>query len=204
MKVLAFGGFFVAAGAAVYFFAGAPRPANVYDMTTDEAYAKLAVEQFDESYVNNQPIGGIVKGNGHNEVNWSNGSHNYCDIVLGTDPQWSGDTRVDVSCNGGGTGKTGIAGITHNLMRNEVIERVDALLTERPFDRQRATGSTAARWPSDGATGGYGAMVGDAMKMEADIRKDMHRVSKKLEERESKAAFGHEASPSSFGKPGVQ
>ena len=61
--------------------------------------------------------------------------------------------------------------MVHNMLRNEYIERVDATLTGRPYDKQLAMGATAARWPGDGVDGSMTTAVATAIKMDADMHK---------------------------------
>ena len=67
------------------------------------------------------------------------------------------------------------AGMVHNMMRNAYIERVDATLTGRPFDKQLAVGSTASGWPDDGIDGSLATAQVKALKMDAEMRRQTSR-----------------------------
>jgi len=54
-------------------------------------------------------------------------------------------TRVAVNCDGGSAGSGAAAGMEHAMIRNRVIEMVDATLKGRPFNPALASGATAAR-----------------------------------------------------------
>ena len=174
MKVFAFGGFAALAGVLLFVFVE-QKPADVYDMPVKDAYLKLSRVDFGE-LTRGQKAAGIeysVSGNGKNTVYWTTqGSHvrQKCDLMLAPLPDDAGKTHVTVHCAGGSASAGAAAGMLHNSMRNTVIERVDATLTGRPFDKSRA-GETASRWPGDGVDGSYGTAVNTALKMDAEVRK---------------------------------
>jgi hypothetical protein len=60
--------------------------------------------------------------------------------------------------------------MVHNMARNQNIERIDAALTGREYDKDRA-GSTSSRWPGDGVDGSYATAVKKAHEMDAEVRK---------------------------------
>jgi hypothetical protein len=208
MKVLAVGGFIVAAGAAVYFFGGGNRPVDVYDMPVQAAYEKLMHPQFPafsegEVALNTKRK---VSGNGSNVVTWSTvGDMARFECEMGLAP-WADDpteTKVTVTCDGGAAGAGAAAGMLHNMRRRGTIEMLDATLRDRIYDGKHATG-VAARWPGDGVDGSLGTAVGEAMKMDADMRKLGHEMDKDNAAHERKAKFGSEGRVRSYSSPGFQ
>lgn len=177
---LAGGIFFVGlAGGAIYFFAS-PRPADVYAMPVDLAYAKLVDVDFGPLSEGEVALDTVktASGNGRDKVTWVHkGDMAYykCNLALAPLPDDTAQTHVTVTCDGGGAGNGAAAGMAHNLFRSRIIERVDATLTDRPFDKDRA-GATASRWPGDGVDGSLGTASTEALKMNAEMRR-MQRES---------------------------
>ena len=187
MKIIAGIGFLALAGGAVYFFAS-PRPADVYPMPMQEAYAKLVGVDFGEMSEGQKALNTTktARGNGVSKVTWiSQGdmSHRECDLDLRPWEEDAAQTHVTVTCKGGGAGEGAAAGMAHNLFRNGIIERVDATLTGRAYDKQLAAGATAYRWPGDGVDGSLGKAAGDALKMDAEMRKMRNETASRRDEK---------------------
>ena len=184
MKLLAAGGFIVLAAGAVYFFGGGQSAPDVYAMPVKQAYDTLRAAKIEPSGTGMYfRLATTVSGNGKNKVVFDgSGSHAHhnCEIALkpAEDPA---ETHVAVTCKGGGAGDGAAAGMVHNMIRNRVIEMVDATLTGREFDPGRAQGLTAARWPGDGVDGSLGGAMGEALKMEADTRKMIAEVDAQMD-----------------------
>lgn len=72
MKVLAVGGFVVVAGAALYFFGGGQRPADVYNMPVADTYQKLMHAEFEPLSEGAKALNTTHKitGNGSDKVVW--------------------------------------------------------------------------------------------------------------------------------------
>jgi hypothetical protein len=173
MKLLAIGGFGALAAGLLYVFVD-QKPADVYDMPVSQAYSLLANVKYDP-LTDSGAAGGIrrtTSGNGSDKVTWTTtGSHvnRSCELKLAPFEGDAERTHVTVKCAGGGAGEGAAAGMAHNLHRNNIIERVDATLTGRPYDQQRA-GSTASRWPGDGVDGSLGKAMGDALEMDRQMK----------------------------------
>lgn len=143
---------------------------NVYDMPVSEAYAKLANLRVAPSGTG--PFGQLnttTTGSGRT-VTWSaSGSHAALRCVATLVPVEEARTRVDLTCGGAGAGSGAAAGMENNLIRKRVIEMIDAKLSGRPYDPQRANGITASSWPADAAGhGNYGDAVGKAVEMDRE------------------------------------
>ena len=174
MNLFAGLGFVAVAGAAVYFFAK-PQPADDYVMPVQNAYAKLSSVKITPSSKDGMmfSLKTDVTGNGSDKVVWSAGGSMAsfrCELGLAPVEKKPDQTHVTVNCNGGSASDGAAAGMVHNMMRNRVIEMVDATLNDRPFDAYRAKGETASRWPGDGVDGSLGTAVGEALKMDAQVR----------------------------------
>ncbi|HYJ53221.1 MAG TPA: hypothetical protein VEW04_08610 [Allosphingosinicella sp.] len=137
------------AGAAL--LAGCTSDGNVYAMPVGDVYAKLA--NFRPEPSGTGPFGRLstnVTGSGGRQVVWSaSGSHGGYRCTATLVPVETEQTRIDLSCGGGGPSSGAAAGLEANMIRKAVIEMIDAKLSDRPYDPQRAQGSTAAFWPAD-------------------------------------------------------
>jgi hypothetical protein len=167
--------------AALYFFVS-PRPADVYPMPMSEAYTKLVHVDFGEMGEGEKALDTTktAKGNGKNKVTWirkGDMSYQECKLDLAPLPEDAAQTHVTVTCEGGGVGDGAAAGMVHNLMRDMVIERVDATLTNRPYDKQRAS-ATASLWPGDGVDGSLATAQAEALKMDSEMHKLQNEASR--------------------------
>ncbi len=160
--------------ACIAMLAGCAEP-DEYDISRKQAYDKLMTATIESS--GNGPFFRLettIDGNGGTEVVYdASGSmaHHACTMALSeVAPE---RTKVAVTCQGGGAGDGAAAGMVHNMMRNRVIELVDATLDGRPFDPELAEGSTAYRWPGDGVDGSIATAAKDALKMEADMKREI-------------------------------
>ena len=106
-------------------------------------------------------------------IYWNaSGSHAaiHCEATItaeGTD-----QSRLTAFCGGGGAGNGAAGGMFSAMNRKALIEHIDATLDKRAYDARLAMGSTAAGWPSDArqADGSLGTAMGDALKMEQEIK----------------------------------
>lgn len=150
--------------------------ANVYAMTPTEAYAKLraAPIQADGKSAFGRLVY-VVSGDGQSKLYWNGSggtfasSHCEADIT----PEGADKSRIMAHCNGGSMSDGAAAGMVSGMQRKALIEHIDATLEGRPFDVKLAQGSTASGWPSDArqADGSLGTAMGDALKMERDMKK---------------------------------
>jgi hypothetical protein len=159
---------------------GTRQPADVYAMPMNEVYAKLVKVDFGppegaEDVLHTKKT---ARGNGSNRVTWTqigDMAAFECKMDLAPLPDDAAKTHVTVTCGGGGAGDGAAAGMVHNMMRNAYIERVDATLTGRPFDKQLAVGSTASGWPDDGVDGSLATAQVKALEMDAEMRRQSNR-----------------------------
>jgi len=177
--------------------------ANVYAMTPAEAYAKLraAPIQADGKSAFGRLVY-VVSGDGQSKLYWNGSggtfasSHCEADIT----PEGADKSRIMAHCNGGSMSDGAAAGMVSGMQRKALIEHIDATLEGRQFDVKLAQGSTAAGWPSDArqADGNLGTAMGDALKMERDMKK-------MIKEAESEVATAEAQSGVQFqpGKPMV-
>ncbi len=171
--------FVVAAGAGVFFMAR-PHPADEYPLSVADTYQRL-------SHANLTPGGGegpfgrltaSVTGNGENTVEWTaHGSMAGFSCALHLNPIAATSTKVAVSCDGGGAGSGAATGMLNTMIRDAVIEMVDATLNGRAYDAEKAKGATAYRWPEDVVHhAGMREAVGDAVKMQADLADEQAKM----------------------------
>lgn len=175
----------VAALAATVSACAAP---DEYPMSRQHAYEKLVAAKIVPG--GNGPFFRLetdIRGNGLSEVTYdASGSmaRHVCTMRLAALAE--DRTKVAVTCEGGGAGDGAAGGMVHNMIRNRVIELVDATLKGRPFDPELAGGSTAYRWPDDGVDGSFVGAAAQAVKMDADMRRDIAEMEN--EAREARAA----------------
>jgi hypothetical protein len=160
---------------------------DVYPISLREAYTRLHVVEIPSS--GDGPffrLNTAVSGNGADEVVWAaSGSMAAHTCRMALTKIEAESTHVTVTCDGGSAGSGAAAGMEHNMVRNRVIEMVDATLTGRAFSPDRAGGSTASRWPGDGVDGSIGTAAVTAIKMDADTRKDLREMAEEDREREA-------------------
>lgn len=177
--------------------------ANVYAVTPAEAYARLRAAPIQAD--GKSAFGRLVyavSGNGDSKIYWNGSggtfasSHCEADIT----PEGPDKSRIMAYCGGGSLSDGAAAGMVSGLQRKALIEHIDATLEGRPFDVKLAMGTTAAGWPSDArqADGSLGTAVGDALKMEREMKK-MIRES----ESEMATAQAHSGVRFEAGKPMV-
>lgn len=106
-------------------------------------------------------------------------------------------TKIAVECTRELAG-VAVDGMLHNMLRNNLIEAIDSTLKGRPFDESRAN-ATAAGWPGDGVDGSIGHAVGEAVRMDAEMRRDRREMDAEAEEarreREVQPASGQGIDP---------
>lgn len=155
---------------------------NVYEMPVADAYARLTSAKIESSYsgvLGNRDIS--ISGNGTDKVYWrASGAHAITRCQADLTPEGSGSTRITAFCDGGAPSAGAAAGMVHGLMRNRMIEHIDAAMTGRPFDRERANGQTAGLWPKDvrQPDGSFGTAVNEAVKMDRDMKQMIAEVEK--------------------------
>jgi hypothetical protein len=161
-------------------------PADEYQLTADEALAKLSAVSIDGAKRSFYGTMGITASKVHpRQVKWvsSNGTA-YYECLLGLAPV--GDqqtaTKVTVKCNGGGAGDGAAAGMTHNMFRNRLIELVDATLRGQPIEKSKGI---ASRWPGDGVDGSPIKAAGAAIKMDQEMRDSLAEAEERQADRAS-------------------
>jgi len=147
---------------------------NVYGMPVADVYARLA--DYRPAPANRGPFGRLVSNvTGDDDgrtVTWTaTGSHARRRCVATLVPLDEARTRIDLTCGGGGAGEGAAAGLAVDYSRRRVIEMIDARLTGRDYDPERAQGATAASWPADAVDhGNLATAQRDALSMERDLR----------------------------------
>jgi hypothetical protein len=187
MKYLLLGGAVAAVLGYAWFGRG---EANVYAMTPAEVYAALRAAPVEPG---GQGVFGrldtSVSGNGEDAVYWNaSGSHAGIRCEANITPEGADKSRLTAYCGGGAAGSGAAAGMLMAMKRKALIEHIDATLDKRPYDVKLAQGSTASGWPSDArqADGSLGTAMGEAVKMESDMKKMMREA-----EGEMKRAKAH-------------
>ncbi len=141
----------VAVAGGTFYFSSPYRAVDVYPVTPEEAYQRLRA-------VKPQPAGDgpfyrtevVTSGTPNTQVRWTgSGSHSAIRCSVDILPEGEGSTRLAVSCGGNSPSSGAAASMGTGLIRKRVIEMVDAAMKDRPFDAERAKGSTAAMWPKD-------------------------------------------------------
>lgn len=183
-----------AAGAALVFVTS--EPADVYDMPISAAYARLTNVNFGANAHGEDALHTVktASGNGHDVVTWAQQGDFAtfsCKMHLSPLPDDLQKTKVAVNCQGGSMAAGAAEGMVHAMMRNEYIERLDATLKGRPFDKQLALGATASRWPGDGVDGSLGTAINSSVQMQGDIA----RLQGNPNDTAPPARADHEATP---------
>jgi hypothetical protein len=152
--------------------------AYVYKLPAAKAYDKLMAAAVKPS--GKGPFGRLemeTTGKRNELVGWTiKGSRAGHLCAASLKAQGAEQTRIDVSCKDFGDGAG--AGITATLIRNNVIELVDATLRDRPYDPKKAEdGATAARWPKDVIDHGtMGTAAGKALEMERQMAEQLQQM----------------------------
>jgi hypothetical protein len=146
--------------------------ANVYAMPAEQAYEKLATTNIEPSGTG--PFGRldtVTSGDGKSSVTWTaSGAHARIKCSATITPA-EAQSRVDVSCGGGGPSDGAAGGMLMKLTRNALIEHIDSTLTGRAYDPVLARGPTAGRWPEDVVHhAGYAEAVSQAHEMSAETQ----------------------------------
>jgi hypothetical protein len=151
---------------------------NVYKMPVARAYHKLMNVAIAPS--GKGPFGRMdvdTTGDRNKVVEWTvKGSRAGPLCTASLKPQETEQTRIDVSCNALGDGAE--SGLAAKMIRNRVIELVDATLKDRPFDPKKASdGTTAAFWPKDVIDhGNFGTAAAKALEMEQRMAQDLQQA----------------------------
>jgi hypothetical protein len=152
--------------------------ANVFDMPVARAYQKLMAVSIKPSGKGpfyrleiealgkrNETVEWVIKGRPTESI-----------CVASLKSKDAEQTRIDISCRdrGGAEG-----GLLAKMIRNRVIELVDATLKDRPFDPQKAElGATAATWPADVIDhGNLGTAAAKALQMERETAELIRQTS---------------------------
>jgi len=184
--------------------------ANVYAMAPAEAYSKLKAAPIQAD--GKSAFGRLtytVSGDGQSKIYWNGSGGTFatsqCEAEI--TPEGTDQSRIMAFCNGGSMSDGAAAGMVSGMQRKALIEHIDATLTGRPFDVKLALGPTAAGWPSDARQpdGSYGTMVGDALKMEREMKQDIRDMEKDQKARDAEAAYNRAHAGVQFeaGKPMV-
>ena len=146
-------------------------------MSRHDAYIRLARVQIEPS--KSAPFMSLempVSGNGLSTLRFGADDESYgfgCTAKLNEIAPVK--TKVTLTCDRGATEAIAHGaedGVLHAMMRHRLIELIDATLKGRAYNVERAN-STAARWPGDGVDGSIGGAVAQALKMDAQMRRDL-------------------------------
>lgn len=153
---------------------GCDMKGNVYAMTPQQAYDKLVAAQITPSQTS--PfimLNTSVDGDGSSTVRWhAGGTFAAVECEANLAPEGTDKTMVTTHC-GGTAGDGASNGMALGMMRNRLIEHIDATLEGRSFDPNLAMGATAGTWPDDPrqADASLATATSDALKMEQDMQK---------------------------------
>lgn len=154
------------------FATGCDLKGNVYSMTPQQAYDKLVAAQITPSQTS--PfimLETSVDGDGSSTVRWhAGGTFAAVECEANLAPEGTDKTQVTTHC-GGTAGDGASNGMALGMMRNRLIEHIDATLEGRAFDPNLAMGATAGTWPEDPrqADASLATATTDALKMEQEI-----------------------------------
>lgn len=174
MKIFMFAGCAAILAGGIY-FQGGPAEANVYGLPLKDTYAKLRAHQPEKSTkVYGSPFGNletVTSGDPGKYVQWSAaGSHAAYNCKAHLIPVDAASTRIVPVCEGGSASDGAAAGMVMKMRVNSFIEMLDSAMTDRPYDKERAVGSTAARWPKQEISNAdiFSAQA-EALKMHAEM-----------------------------------
>lgn len=138
-------------------------PANIYELSPEQVYAKLIVlEHGTPAVIEVDGVRESIHGTPSQSVTWvTDYAHSYYECTATLTPEGSSRTSVNVGCSdemapvklavANAIGRAAAAEgmpVANNLkrVRNRYIELVDSTLDGRPFDDSRAR-SQAMGWP---------------------------------------------------------
>lgn len=147
---------------------------NLYPLPADQAYAKLVEAKIvpsGQGPFGRRPIS--VSGDGTSTVRWSIAEVGIKMCEANIAAEGADKSRITAFCSGGGEGAA--AGMMQNMNRSALIEHIDATLRGREYNPQLAQGATASGWPKDErqADASIGTAMGDALKMERDMKRSI-------------------------------
>ena len=139
---------------------------NVYKLPVERVYQKLLAAPPKPS--GSGPFGTLeiqTAGKRNESVEWATNRGRVSLCVASLKSLEAERTRIDLSCN---MGNSAIEGMQAKLIRNRVIEFVDATLKDRPYDHEKAKlAVVAASWPADvAAHGSMGTAAAEALEMD--------------------------------------
>lgn len=168
--------------------AGCGGDGNVYDLRADEAYRKLRDAKV--ATEGNAIFGRLptdASGDGAGTVTWRPSGSNvgsFCEANIA--PEGETRSRVTAYCGSDSPyGGDAASGMLHNMHRMAVIEHIDAALTDRPFDYDKARGMTAGRWPKDPRQGD--ASLKHATDEALKMQRETEQAIQKMEAQQSSA-----------------
>ena len=170
MNLAAGTGLVALAGGLLWFFVE-QKPADVYDMPVEQAYAQLSNVDFTAW----GSEGRSSVGNGSDKLTWrsvSNIGLRECELKLAPYEGDAARTHIAVTCGGDAGAEPSFS---NHMFRNHVIEQLDATLTGRTFDKGKI-GETSQRWPSDGVDASMGGVIREANKIQAEHAQSMSEI----------------------------
>jgi len=151
--------------------------ANVYKLPVDRVYQKLMAAPVKPS--GSGPFGTLeiqTTGTRNASVEWATNRGRVPLCAASLKSLEAERTRIDLSCR---FGDSAIEGMQAKMIRNRVIEFVDATLKDRPFDSESAKlAVVAASWPADPAAhGSMGTAAAEALEMQRKMQEEIRRVN---------------------------
>ncbi len=159
---------------------------DVYNIAPSQAYQLLT--NVDLARTSDRPFGAMkvtITGEPDKSVTWT-GEWIVC--TIGIAPVESTKSQISVSCNGG-ENERGVEGMIVTNTRLEVIEQIDAVLKQRPYDKRLADGTTAFGWPADPAHhAGMSEARSDALGTMSNIAAQDEALEKEAAQRKANPA----------------
>ena len=150
---------------------------NVYKLPVDRVYQKLMAAPAKPP--GGGPFGKLeiqTSGKRNESVEWATNRGRVSLCVASLKSLDAERTRIDLSCN---MGNSAIEAMQAKLIRNLVIEFVDAALKDRPYDHEKAKlAVVASSWPADvAAHGNMGTAAAEALEMERKMSEINRRAN---------------------------
>jgi hypothetical protein len=157
---------------------------NVYPLSFKDTYAKLRKSTVEET--EGSKAAGVtttISGDPNKYVMWSTrGSHVALDCKAHLIAVDANTTKIIPECEGGSASDGAAAGMVMNMSVNAFIERIDSVMTDRPYDKKLAMGSTAASWPKQEiANADLFSAQNEALKMQAEMQAQMAEMESSSE-----------------------
>jgi len=121
--------------------------ADVFDLAPVAAYQKLHGGKVPRGKA--YPYATIISGNGSDKIMLTSEEEWNPRCTVSIKPEGDKRSRLAVSFNDDSVSEETSHGLSMESARKRCIEWVDATLTDRKYNPQRAKGGTASGWPAD-------------------------------------------------------